>query len=421
MSLSHASWSSTPYHKAAPSAGPVTGDADSNVSLIGQGGFGCVYYRGFDSRGSLLNKRYVTKITKLEKTREIDIGKIISKLPGYDAFFATVISVDPIDLAVLKPGTLDGCDMVSRHIRKSETRSEEAKFQVLKEAYVPNVSMLELVEHRGGGKNQPQLTAAKMLNTLVCCHDQLLVALARMQSETRIVHYDLKAGNVVFNTRSRNPIIIDFGLSFIIDDVRAALRKADNEAVGALREFFYGYFPDYAPWPIEAHIICYIVNATMELKNSNKSDNKGKGNNRIKSNNLTDVYKGGADADADADADVAHGADIAVLTREALSDMLTEYIQSHQFIAEQSTAYKDAFYDRAMRIYTRSAVGRPGMAVIRDYVADWKSWDYYSIETMFLDLLEVMRKTYSAAELAPFMSQYDAFSTALQRAGNYIE
>jgi hypothetical protein len=40
---------------------------------------------------------------------------------------------------------------------------------------------------------------------------------------------------------------------------------------------------------------------------------------------------------------------------------------------------------------------------------------------MFLDLLEVMRKTYSAAELAPFMSQYDAFSTALQRAGNYIE
>ena len=110
-----------------------------------------------------------------------------------------------------------------------------------------------------------------------------------------------------------------------------------------------------------------------------------------------------------------------MLTKDALSDMLTEFIESHQFIAEQSTTYKDAFYERAMRLYTRTAVGRPGLAVIRDYVADWKTWDYYAIETMFLDLLEVMRKAYSSAELAPVMSHYDAFSTALQRAGNYID
>jgi hypothetical protein len=384
---------------------PVPNKPDSDISLLGQGGFGCVYYRGFDSLGSLLNKRYVTKITKLEKTREIDIGKIISKLPGYDAFFATVISVEPIDLAVLKPGTLDECDMVSRHIRKSESRSETPKFQVLKEAFVPNVSMLELVEQRGG-KNQPGLTAAKMLNTLVCSHDHMLLALSRMQAETRVVHYDLKAGNVVFNTRSRNPVIIDFGLSFVIDDVRAALRKHDLVAVQTLRQFFYGYFPDYAPWPLEAHIVCYIVNETAGL-------NKASGKN--------DATSASTSASTSTSTSASTKGAIAVLTKEVLSDMLTEYIQSHQFIAEQSTAYKDAFYDRAMRIYTRDAVGRPGMEVIRDYVAEWKRWDYYAIETMFLDLLEVMRKSYTAAELAPFMSQYGAFNTALQRAGNYID
>ena len=378
---------------------PVRAKPDSDIMLLGQGGFGCVYYRGFDSLGSLLNKRYVTKITKLKKTREIDIGKIISKLPGYDAFFATVINAEPIELAVLKPGMLDECDIISRHIRKSETRSEPPKFQVLKQAYVPNVSMLDLVEHRGG-KNQPTLTAAKMLNTLMCSHDHMLLALSRMQAESRVVHYDLKAGNVVFNTRSRNPIIIDFGLSFLIDDVRAALRKPDDEAVVALRAFFYGYFPDYTPWPLEAHIICYIVNTTAELNKHRETGSK----DGAKQRKLA----------------TANGA-IAVLTKDALSDMLTEYIQTHQFIAEQSTAYKDAFYDRAMRIYTRDAVGRPGMAVIRDYVADWKMWDYYAIETMFLDLLEVMRKSYTAAELAPFMSQHSAFNTALQRAGNYID
>lgn len=388
-----------------PQAQPTPHAESSNISLLGQGTFGCVYYRGFDSRGSLLNKRYVTKITKLEKTREIDIGKIISKLPGYDAFFATVISVEPIDLAVLKPGTLDECDMISHHIRKSESRSETPKFQVLKQAYVPNVSMLELVEQRGG-KNQPPLTAAKMLNTLICSHDHMLLALSRMQSETRVVHYDLKAGNVVFNTRSRNPIIIDFGLSFLIDDVRAALRKPDHEAVVALREFFYGYFPDYTPWPLEAHIICYIVNTTAKLNKDRETSGKDDANQRKSANMVAGSTTNGA---------------IAVLTEDALSDMITEYIQTHQFVAEQSTAYKDAFYDRAMRIYTRDAVGRPGMAVIREYVADWKRWDYYAIETMFLDLLEVMRKCYTAAELAPFMSQYSAFNSALQRAGNYID
>lgn len=390
----HTTWSTRSSNSREKTPSENADVSDSKISLVGHGGFGCVYYRGFDSRGSLLNKRYVTKITKLEKTREIDIGKIISKLPGYDAFFATVISVEPIDLAVLKSGTLDGCDMVSRHIQKSESRSEQAKFQILKEAYVPNVPILELVEERGA-KNQSRLTAAKMLNTLICCHDHLLVALSRMQSETSVVHYDLKAGNVVFNTRSRNPIIIDFGLSFVMDDVRAALRKPDDEAVEALRSFFYGYFPDYAPWPIEIHIMCYIVNATADLK--------------------TDKNKSKRDAD--------NGAKdtIAVLTSETLSELLTEYIQSHQFLAEQSTAYKDAFYNRAMRFYTRTAVGRSGMAVIRDYVARWKMWDYYAIETMFLDLLEVMRKSYSAQEMAPFMSQYNAFSSALQRAGNYID
>jgi hypothetical protein len=238
-----------------------------------------------------------------------------------------------------------------------------------------------------------------------------------MQAETRVVHYDLKAGNVVFNTRSRNPVIIDFGLSFVIDDVRAALRKPDLEAIETLHRFFYGYFPDYAPWPLEAHIICYIVNATIELNKDHGPSSKNDAKRRKLANTAVESTAAAAAATATA---TTNGA-IAMLTKDALSDMLTEYIHSHQFIAEQSTAYKDAFYDRAMRIYTRDAVGRPGMAVIRDYVAEWKGWDYYAIETMFLDLLEVMRKSYTAAELAPFMSQYGAFNTALQRAGNYID
>ena len=356
------------------------------ITLVGQGGFGCVYYRGFDTHGNLLSKRYITKITRREKTREIDIGKLVSNLPGYDAFFSSVIGVEDIDLGVIEktlgPNVPTSCDIIKRYVGKSldsAARPTETQFQILKEVYVPNVSMLDLVK-------TPADNVAKLLNTIISCHGHVLIGVRRLQDEVGVVHYDIKATNVVFNTIDKNPIIIDFGLSFLISDVRAALLLPDSESVVALKQFFYGYFPDYDAWPLEVHIISYIVSTTLHT----------------------------APADAD------HDREVAVLTVDALRNMVEQFIARHHFIIYQTREYINKFRARAVSYFTRVAVGRPGMEVIRELVADWKRWDFYSVAAMFLDMLEVIRETYSEPVLAPYASLINVFSASLQKDAKFV-
>jgi hypothetical protein len=265
----------------------------------------------------------------------------------------------------------------------------------LTQAYVPNISMLDMVE--APLPSVAGCNVAKLLNTLVNCHNHLLVGLARMQNEARVVHYDIKVQNVVFNTRSKIPIIIDFGLSFSIDDVHAILSGANASAAASdfdrlkgLAAYFYGYFPDYDAWPLEVHIISYIVITTVRPQARPQETGTGP------------------------------VAVAAVITLDALTEMVDAFILNHRFISFQPDPYKARFRARAIDYYSRSTVGKPGMDVVRDYVKGWKTWDYYSVAVMFLDMIEVMRITFGDPRLAPYAAQLAAFSASLQHDAKFI-
>ena len=68
-----------------------------------------------------------------------------------------------------------------------------------------------------------------------------------------IVHYDLKGNNIMFNEINKLPLILDFGLSIKMDEL-----KADN-----LEKFFYIYAPEYTPWCLEIH---YLSNCPTFVK-----------------------------------------------------------------------------------------------------------------------------------------------------------
>jgi serine/threonine protein kinase len=372
------------------------------IHLIGQGGFGCVYYRGFNSTGNLISKKYVTKITRLEKTREISVGKTVSKLPEYETFFSTVIKAEPVNLAVVNPKVLDKCDIIKKHL---DRYGDAARFQILTQAYVPNISMLDMVE--APLPSVAGCNVAKLLNTLVNCHNHLLVGLARMQNEARVVHYDIKVQNVVFNTRSKIPIIIDFGLSFSIDDVHeilsganAAATTSDFDRLKGLATYFYLYAPDYDAWPLEVHIISYIVITTVRPQLLPRET--------------------GTETGTEPETGTGTVAVAAVITLDALTEMVDAFILNHRFISYQPEPYRARFRARAIDYYSRSTVGKPGMDVVRAYVKDWKTWDYYSVAVMFLDMIEVMRITFGDPRLAPYAAQLAAFSTSLQHDANFI-
>jgi len=405
----------------APGTGPSATGPNSSIQLIGQGGFGCVYYRGFDSAGKIMSPIYVTKLAILETTQEAEMGKLISRMPGYDAFFNTVIETQPIDLAVLAPETKDQCKVIKRFAEKNP--GVEPEFQILKQLYVPHVTLLDFVKRRGifmdaaqtyhihasdrasrvnRGINAVTYSVPRFVNTMINCYEHVLMAIARMQAEAEVVHYDIKIQNVVLNVYTKNPIILDFGLSFSIRDVRAVLDDSavsDFEKVLRLKTFFYGYHPDYAPWAIETHIISFLVSEAHEI--ARNTDGSG------------------------GDGSTPASLTVPVLTSENLTDMLTAFVDGSEYLRDQPEPVKRAFFNRAIRTYTQSAVGKPGLQVIRNYIFGedgnaWRKWEIYSAATLILDMMEEMNKAYKPFEIEPYKKEIDAFCTSLKIDGNYI-
>jgi serine/threonine protein kinase len=78
-------------------------------------------------------------------------------------------------------------------------------------------------------------------------HSYLLKAIDKLSSNG-IVHYDLKDNNIMFDEKLNEPIIIDFGLSFLKSDLKT--KNAENV-------FFT--FADYTYWCIDILACSYIL------------------------------------------------------------------------------------------------------------------------------------------------------------------
>ena len=70
-----------------------------------------------------------------------------------------------------------------------------------------------------------------------------------MLVENNIVHFDLKSDNILYDTKINHTKIIDFGLSIPI-------KKLNNDN---LKEYFYIYAPEYFVWPLEVHVINFLL------------------------------------------------------------------------------------------------------------------------------------------------------------------
>lgn len=409
---------------------PTTTTPTTPFQLIGQGGFGCVYYRGFDPHGDVLSPLYVSKLVlnrgENKDESERVLGKqVSSRMPGYEAFFNVVVDSQPIDLAVLSPDALDKCDVVKRHTTTTSD-SARSEFKVLKQLYVPSVTLLDFVTRRGIYMDASQLhnldpvnakkigavrySVPQLMNVLISSYEYLLVAVARMQSELELVHYDLKVQNVVLNAYTKKPIIIDFGLAFSIRDVRAVLEKEKEkensgglDTVLSLKPFFYGFHPDYSPWALETHMISYIVQTTAQSA----------------------YAAAAASAAASATASAANTPTVATIDEAALVDMVEKYIDSNnEYLKGQPEKVKRAFFDRTMRTYSSRVVGKPGLQVIRQLLDGddgdgWKKWDLYSVATLVLDIIQEAYKSYPATEIDPYRTEIENFRSALAVTAGY--
>ena len=220
--------------------------------LLGQGGFGCVYYPKLTCDGkSTKNYKYVSKLQTLspEVYRELKIGKKIANIPYYNLHFGVITSSCKVDLGQFKKNSiLKECEVVNKN--------PDEEYILSKIEYIPGEEMKDYLINLNDESTYLFIT----LNSYYFLMNSLQILDAN-----KVCHYDIKFENIIYNFNDKIPIIIDFGLSWNYNEVENFIDLKD------LRQYFYTYAPEYYIWCPEIQIISLLVNHS---KNENTLNQK---------------------------------------------------------------------------------------------------------------------------------------------------
>lgn len=204
-------------------------------ALLNQGGFGCVYYPGINCSGkSSKSKNTITKLQKRDFTseNEFKIGKIITSIKNYKQFFSPATEMCSVNLAKISKKILGKCEVI-----KDDTED----VILMDFPYVENSDFIQIL------KLDKRNVITELFNTYLLLLDGI-----EQLNNKNIVHFDLKLENILFESKTNKPIIIDFGISLYIPEIN--FKNASD--------YFYTYSPEYYVWPIEVHTLSFLLNET---------------------------------------------------------------------------------------------------------------------------------------------------------------
>jgi serine/threonine protein kinase len=291
------------------------------TKLINQGGFGCVFYPAVECDGSI-NKstKYASKLLKKDSrtTHEYNIGKLVKKIDLYEYYYAPVINMCSIDLSKIDKRERDMCRII-----KKNKFGDDSDFVVMKIPFIKNIDIATFL-------TRPSVDKREILTYILDSYTFLLNNL-RILNVNGIVHYDFKVPNILIEEKTKTPIIIDFGLSIPVSDMIPEKYET----------YFYSYSPSYYIWPIDVHVICYLVNVSPTL------------------------------------------------TSDALEQLISEYLKTNTAMKLFSDKFVDKFKETALRVY-RKYVGIPKANVIKELIKNCNTWDSYALSVMFLNMIGFM-------------------------------
>ena len=158
--------------------------------LIDQGGFGCIFYPGYNcSNVRSNNKKYVSKLqlNDFNAKNEIYIGTLIKEISNYKLYFLPVIKSCSISLASLTPSMIDKCNIIDRDIDT---------YLLLQLPYIKNISFKELFSDKDRTTRHLFLTFIETYKYISISIDILL--------QNNIVHFDIKDQNILYSIKYEN-------------------------------------------------------------------------------------------------------------------------------------------------------------------------------------------------------------------------
>ena len=210
-------------------------------NLIGEGGYGCVYYPGFNCQGKINDKNIntVSKIVLYDRSalNEIYIGSLIEKIKDYKLFFSPVISDCSINITLIDKKRRDKCTIIDNY-------GYDTKYLLLTIPYHNNILLEKLFYNN-------KLSIKEKLLSFVETYKYLINSISYLLN-INVVHYDIYQNNILFSNIDQIPIIIDFGLAIPIN-------KINLDYVKQIKQYFYIYSPKNSVWSLEVHILCYYL------------------------------------------------------------------------------------------------------------------------------------------------------------------
>lgn len=221
--------------------------------LLAQGSYGCVYNPSYTCNGIKTDdKNIVSKIQVNDSVskREIEISKLIKTIPSYKTYFSPVLSSCIVSMNKFENGELSKCEALN-DIKTNEKLLLTQMHKINGETLYYNIYNTM--------KNFSQSNIKILMDNyplILNCIEKLLTV--------NIVHLDLHESNILVKDDNKMPILIDYGFSIIINELRKSIfnvSKIDSNN-GINFKILHKYLPSYNPkvyyFTPELHLLCYI-------------------------------------------------------------------------------------------------------------------------------------------------------------------
>ena len=214
-------------------------ESTSDIHLINEGAYGCIYHPGIKCNGKLENKRYVTKIQKQNSTTENEWAisrRIRKKIPFFRNYYAPISKQCPVKIAKKYVNDVKKCEVFKKETDIAISSKEYVSNKI---RFLGNTSIDTYF--RNIGTTHPPMF---VWNQLIQSHIRLLHGV-RGLLVADIIHMDIKSGNIMVEPVQHHPILIDFGISVFWKELNPS-------------NAFYVY-DTYTPWCFEIFVCNYIV------------------------------------------------------------------------------------------------------------------------------------------------------------------
>ena len=221
--------------------------------FLGQGSYGCTIKPGLDCKGK--TNKYAYKVNKIQEVNfnsknEIEISDAVKKIKGYKKRFVPVLKSCIVKFNQIEPSKDIVTNCESENLFSSNPEDN---------GFIKNEYYMFYMRYVKGEGLKNSLLSSKTVDLFFDKFFYNLYYLLNsiyLLNENKIVHNDLHYNNIMVETSTNTPLLIDFGLSF---KYKSLFKNSYGFDYRHMRKYFFDW-RDGMYWQLmEKKFISFII------------------------------------------------------------------------------------------------------------------------------------------------------------------